>query len=533
MNRRELLQLSVLAPLTASATVSAAAPEPKERPGVPPPFDWAGKSIKQLQAEMKSGNLTSAQLTQAYLKRIETTSALLHAVLEVSPDALRDAEALDKERKEKGARGPLHGIPVLVKDNIEAGEKLQTTAGSLALNGTPPKNDAFAVKKLRDAGAVILGKANLSEWANIRSLKSTSGWSARGGQSRNPYALDRSPTGSSSGSGVAVAADLCTVALGTETNGSIIAPSSVMAVVGMKPTVGLVSRSGVIPIAPSQDTIGPMGRSVEDVATLLSALTAVDPEDAAMKTPGRKAEDDYTKVLERDGLKGKRLGVVRSLFGAGLQHKKVTDAALKELERLGATLVDVELPRLDGAAQMEVLLTELKASLGEYLKKRRPDADVKTLADVIAFNEKNADRELFFFGQDLLVQAQAKGPLTAPAYKKALDAGKKAAGKQGIDAALAKNKLDALVAGAMEPAWLLDPVLGDAVDVVSGYSHAAIAGYPSITVPCGLVGGLPVGLLFFGAAFSEALLLKLAFSYEQSSQARTAPTYAVSATPKF
>lgn len=527
MNRRELLQLSVL-----GAAATAAGQEPREALKAPPPFDWAGKSIKQLQVEMKAGNLTSAQLTQAYVKRIETTNALLHAVLEVSPDALRDAEALDKERREKGPRGPLHGIPVLVKDNIETGEKMQTSAGSLALLGTPPKGDAFVVKKLRDAGAVILGKANLSEWANVRSMKATSGWSPRGGQARNPYALDRSPIGSSSGSGVAVAADLCTVSLGTETNGSIIAPASAMAVVGLKPTVGLVSRAGVIPISPTQDTVGPMGRSVEDVATLLSALTAVDPDDAAMKAPGRKAEEDYTKALDRDGLKGKRLGVVRALFGMGLQHKKVTDAALKELERLGATLVDVTLPPIDEGAQLEVLLTELKASLADYLKKRRPDAAVKTLADVIAFNDKNADREMPFFGQDLFVAAQAKGALTAPAYKKALEAGRRAA-RGGIDAALAKNKLDGLVAGALEPAWLVDPVLGDAVNVVSGSGPAAVAGYPSLTVPCGLVGGLPVGLLFFGAAFSEANLLKLAFSYEQASQARTPPTFAASATPRF
>ncbi|MBL8955061.1 MAG: amidase [Myxococcaceae bacterium] len=527
MNRRELLQLSVL-----GAASSAAGQEPKERPGVPPAFEWAGKSIKQLQAELKSKNLTSAQLTQAYVKRIETTNPLLHAVLEVSAEAVREAEALDRERQDKGARGPLHGIPVLVKDNIETGEKLQTTAGSLALNGTPPKNDAFVVKKLRDAGAVILGKANLSEWANLRSLKSTSGWSARGGQSRNPYALDRSPTGSSSGSGIAIAADLCTVALGTETNGSIIMPASVMGVVGLKPTVGLVSRTGVIPIAPSQDTIGPMGRSVEDVATLLTALTGFDGEDLAMRGAGRKAEDDYTKGLERDGLKGKRLGVVRASFGAGTMHKKVMDGALRELERLGATLVNVELPPIDGGLQLEVLLTEFKASLNEYLKKRRPDAAVKTLADVIAFNEKNTERELHFFGQDLLVAAEAKGPLTAPAYKKALDTIRKAA-RQGIDSVIAKNKLDAFVGGAAEPAWLIDPVLGDSANVAFGGEHAAVAGYPSLTVPCGVVGGLPVGLLFFGAAYSEAALLRLGFAYELAAPAKVAPTYAATATPKF
>jgi amidase len=305
-----------------------------------------------------------------------------------------------------------------------------------------------------------------------------------------------------------------------------------MALVGLKPTVGLVSRTGVIPISHTQDTVGPMGRSVEDVAFTLSAMTAFDQEDLAMRGAGRKVEEDYTKALDRDGLKGKKLGVARALLGKGLLYRKVMDAQLKELERLGATLVDVELPPIDEAAQLEVLLTELKANLGEYFKKRRPDAGFKSLAELIAFNDKNADREMPFFGQDLFVLAETKGALTAPAYKKALDAGKKAA-KGGIDAVMAKNKLDALVTGAMEPAWLLDPVLGDAANVAAGWGHAAIAGYPSITVPCGLVGGLPVGLLFFGGAWSEAMLLKLAYSYEQATQARTAPTYAATATPKF
>ncbi|MBK7861142.1 MAG: amidase [Archangiaceae bacterium] len=531
MNRRELLQLSVF------SVAGAAAAQDKEREKfpVPAPFEWAGKSVKALQAEMKSGQLTSAQLTEGYVKRIEQLKPLLHAVLEVNPDALPTAEALDKERKEKGAaRGPLHGIPVLVKDNIDTGDKLQTTAGSLALVGTPAKSDAFVVKKLRDAGAVILGKANMSEWANIRSTGATSGWSARGGQCRNPFALDRSPIGSSSGSAAALAADLTTLALGTETNGSIICPASATGLVGLKPTVGLVSRSGVIPISPSQDTVGPMGRSVEDVAYLLGALTAFDPEDLAMRGAGRKAEDDYLKALDKDGLKGKRLGVVRAQFAQGVQLARVRDAALKELEKLGATLVDVELPAMDDAAQMEVLLTELKAGLDEYLKKRRPDAQVKSLADVIAFNEKNADREMVFFTQDLLEQAQKKGPLTNPGYKKALEAGRRRARKEGIDAVMVKSRLDALVAGALGPAWLIDPLLGDAsVSGMSGCSTPAIAGYPSLTVPMGLVGGLPVGLLFFGAPFSEALLLKLGYAYEQAAGHRFVPTFAATATPKF
>lgn len=530
MNRRELLQLSVFG---AAGAATAKDSEPSKEK-TPPPFDYANKSIKQLQAEMKSGALTASQLTDAYLKRIELLKPMLHATLETNPDALPIAEALDKERKEKGARGPLHGIPVLVKDNIETGDKLQTTAGSLALVGTPAKSDAFVVKKLRDAGAIILGKANMDEWANIRSMQSTGGWSARGGQGRNPYALDRSPVGSSSGSGIAVAADLCTFALGTETNGSIICPSSAMALVGMKPTVGLVSRTGVIPIAPSQDTIGPMARSVEDVAYALSAMTAFDPEDAGMKGGGRKAEDDYTKALDANGLKGRRLGVVRSLISSRVQVQRVMQTALQELEKLGATLVDVELPAADDGAQMEVLLTELKAALAEYLSKRRPDAAIKSLADVIAFNEKNAEREMPFFGQELLEQAAKKGPLTSPAYKKALEVCRKRSRRDGIDAAVLKNKLDALVTGAMGPTWLIDPLLSDsAVNIATGCAPAAIAGYPSLTVPCGMVGALPVGLLFFSGPYSEALLLKLAYAYEQATQLRVPPTFAATATPRF
>jgi amidase len=522
MNRRELLKLSVAGMATAAAG--------GEAPKAPPPFEHTGKSVKALQAMMKDGALTSAQLCAAYLKRIEALNSTLHAVLEVNPDALPTAEALDKERKDKNAvRGPLHGIPVLLKDNIETGDKMQTTAGSLALMGTPAKNDAFIVKKLRDAGAVILGKSNLSEWANIRSSRATSGWSARGGQGRNPYALDRSPIGSSSGSGIGVAADLCTLAVGTETDGSIVCPSSAMSLVGLKPTVGLVSRAGLIPISHTQDTAGPMGRSVEDVAFLLNALVGQDPDDAATKA--HKPEEDYSK-LDKEALKGKRLGVVRGLMGKGPVMLKVMEAALRELTNLGATLVDVELPPIENDAELEVLLFELKADLNEYLKKRRPDAQVKTLADVIAYNEKNAEREMPFFAQELFVKAQAKGALTSAEYKKALNTCR-TKGKGAVDAALAKNKLDAFVTGAMDPAWLVDPVLGDFGNAAYGGTPAAVAGYPSLSVPAGEVGGLPVGVLFFGPAWSEKLLLGFGAAFEGATQHRRAPTFPATVTPKF
>jgi amidase len=368
----------------------------------------------------------------------------------------------------------------------------------------------------------------------IRSTRATSGWSARGGQGKNPYALDRSPIGSSSGSGIGIAADLCTFAMGTETDGSIVCPASAMSLVGLKPTVGLISRVGLIPISHTQDTAGPMGRTVEDVATVLNALTAQDPDDLAMKAPGRKVAEDYVKGLnEKDFVKGKRIGVVRALFGKGPHVQKLLEAALKDLTTLGAVLVDVELPALEGGEyEIEMMLYELKADLDEYLKKRRPDAQVKNLADIIAFNEKNAEREMPFFAQELFVRAQAKGPLTSGDYKKALDMCRKK-GKGGIDTAIAKNKLDALVTGTMDPPWLIDPVLGDTPSGAFGTSPAAMAGYPSLSVPAGEVGGLPIGLLFFGPAWSEQLLLKLAWAYENATGHRKPPLYAATATPKF
>jgi amidase len=538
MHRRDLLQLgllgsaSALLPAAASAAGSAAIPA----------FKWPEATVRGLRDAMAKGSVTSRGLCEAYLARIDALNLKgpeLRAILELNPDALAIADALDKEQKEKGPRGPLHGIPVVLKDNLDTGDKMQTTAGSLALLGTPAKRDAFVVGRLRDAGAVILAKANLSEWANIRSTRSTSGWSARGGQARNPYALDRSPLGSSSGSAIAVAADLCAVAIGTETDGSVLAPSSVNAIVGMKPTVGLVSRSGIIPISESQDTAGPMARTVEDCALLLNAICAVDPEDAATRVSGRKQAVDYAAGLDPAALNGARLGVVRPLFGKNPFVNALIEKQLSRLTELGAVLVDpiseashvIDVPTAElNDPELEVLLFELKDGLAKYLEKRRPDAKVKSLADVIAFNLANAEKEMPYFNQELFEKAVAKGPLSTPAYVKARDGNRKKA-RGAIDALIAKHKLDALIAPTMDPAWLIDPVLGD-LGTASGYSLAAVAGYPSLTVPAGMVLGLPVGLMFFGAAWSEARLLQLGFAYEQATKHRVPPTFAASVTPR-
>ena len=526
MNRRELLQLGVLG---SAAALTGARAEPK-----PATFAWANASLRSLQEAMASGAVTSRGLCEQYLARIEAMNLKgpeLRAILEVNPDALAIAEALDLERKQKGARGPLHGIPVVLKDNLDTGDKMQTTAGSLALLGAPAKSDAFVVRRLREAGAVVLAKSNLSEWANIRSSRSSSGWSARGGQSRNPYALDRTPVGSSSGSGIAVAADLCAIAVGTETDGSITSPCSAMALVGMKPTVGLISRTGIIPISSTQDTAGPMTRTVEDAAVLLGALAGEDPSDGATRSKGRKAIADYTKGLAPDALKGARLGVVRAMFGKGPGVSGLIKTALDDLTRLGAVLIDpVVIPTSElSEPELEVMLFELKAGLNAYLAAR--DGPVKSLAEVIAFNEKNADFELPWFGQELFEKAQAKGPLTDPAYRKALEGNLKRARAQGIDAAISKHKLDALITTTMDPPHLIDLVLGDHF-TGSGTGPAAVAGYPSLTVPMGNVSGLPMGLLFFGPAWSEATLLRLGFAYEQGTRRRTLPTLASTLTPR-
>ena len=491
-------------------------------------FNVEEKSVAQLQQAMQSGRVTSKKLVELYLARIKAIDKAgpkLNSVIELNPDALDIAEALDKERKEKGPRGPLHGIPVLIKDNIATADRMETTAGSLALVGVKPPRDAFVVAKLRDAGAVILGKTNLSEWANIRSSRSTSGWSARGGLTRNPYALDRNTSGSSSGSGAAIAANLAAIAVGTETDGSITSPSSINGLVGIKPTVGLVSRSGIIPIAHSQDTAGPMTRGVADAAALLTAIAGTDPRDAATADASPRASD-YTKALDRGALKGARIGVVRKNFAANDRIAAVIDGALDVLRAQGATLVDVELPNAGkyDEGELAVLLYELKADLNAYLPEWAPGAPVKTLADVIAFNEKERAKEMPYFAQELFVRAEAKGGLDTPEYRDALANNRKLAGAEGIDKALADNKLDALVAPTGGLAWMTDFLNGDA----SGDSFtqpAAVAGYPHITVPAGQVGGLPCGISFVGPAWSEARLIGYAYAFEQASRARKRPTF--------
>jgi amidase len=484
-------------------------------------------SVDRLQKDMAAGRASSQSLTQASLARIraiDRQGPALHSVLETNPDALRIARELDRERRAGHVRGPLHGIPVLVKDNIDTGDRMMTTAGSLALDGTPAARDAFVIRKLREAGAVVLGKTNLSEWANIRSGKSTSGWSAVGGQVKNPYGAGRNPCGSSSGTGAAIASSLAVVGIGTETDGSIVCPSGVAGLVGLKPTVGLVSRAGIIPISHSQDTAGPMTRSVADAAAVLTAIAGVDPDDDATQAAQGHIAPDYRAFLKADGLKGMRIGIARKkVTGYSPHTDRLFEAAVADLKRLGAEVVD---PADFGSVgdyddeELEVLLYELKADLDAYLAKRN-GVPVKSLADVIAFNDKNADREMRWFGQDLFVKAQAKGPLTDEAYLKAAEKARRLA-RAGIDDVLAAHKLDAIVAPTGGPAWLTDWVNGDAFQGSSS-SPAAVAGYPSITVPMGAVQGLPVGLSFVGPAWSEGLLLKLAYAYEQGTKHRRPP----------
>lgn len=493
-------------------------------------FEFEEAAIAALQERLQAGSLSARRLAEGYLARIEALDrrgpALGH-VIEVNPEALAVAEALDAERKAKGPRGPLHGIPVLLKDNVDTADRNTTTAGSLALEGSIPPRDSFVAERLRAAGAVLLGKANMSEWANIRSNRSTSGWSARGGQTRNPYALDRNPCGSSSGSGGAVAANLCAVAIGTETDGSIVCPSSASGIVGIKPTLGLVSRAGIIPIAHSQDTAGPMARSVRDAAILLGALTGVDARDAATAESRGRAPADYTTSLDPNGLAGARLGVARKLFGFHAAVDRLLEDALAEMKRRGAVLLDpADIPHLGeyDDDELTVLLYELKADLNAYLATLGPGARVRTLEDVIRFNEANADREMPYFGQELFLKAQQKGPLSAPEYRKALAKNRRLSRKEGIDAVMDQHRLDAIVAPTGGPAWLTDLVTGDHFG--GGSSTApAVAGYPNVTVPAGFVFGLPVGISFIGRAWSEPTLIKLAHAFEQATRHRRPPRF--------
>ena len=515
MKRRDFLQTTATGcVVTIASPVSALAfeetlPKPSS---APPAFELDELTISDLQKAMQSGKYSSKQLIEKYSDRIgdiDKKGPALNSVIEMNPDAERIAAELDRERKEKGARGPLHGIPILIKDNIDTADRMMTTAGSLALVGAKPARDAFVAKKLRDAGAVILGKTNLSEWANFRSTKSTSGWSGRGGQTKNAYVLDRNPCGSSSGSGAATAANLCAAAIGTETDGSIVCPSSANSLVGIKPTLGKISGAGIVPIAHSQDTAGPMARTVGDAWALLNSLAVMPPSFQQIK------------------MQGLRLGIARKHFGFNEHVDKVMNDCLAELKKLGCVLVDpADIPtsgKFDDS-EFQVLLYEFKADLNAYLAGLGPGAPVRSLKDVIEFNEKNRDREMPFFGQDIMIKAQEKGPLTTKAYLDLLQKNHLLTRTQGIDFVLKKHGVAALVAPTGGPAWPTDWINGD--HFTGGYSSAsAVAGYPHVTVPAGYVFGLPVGISFFGGANSEHVLLQIAAAFEQATKARKPPRF--------
>ena len=495
-------------------------------------FELEEITIAQLQDGMKSGKFTARSITEMYLSRIaeiDQSGPKINSIIELNPDALSIADQLDQERKSGKIRGALHGIPILIKDNIDTGDKLQTTAGSLALAGSTAPGDAFLVEKLRAAGAIILGKTNLSEWANFRSSKSTSGWSGRGGLTRNPYALDRNTSGSSAGSGAATTANLCAISIGTETDGSIVSPASCNSLVGIKPTLGLVSRAGIIPIAHSQDTAGPMTRTVTDAAILLGAITGIDPRDSATANSRGRFLNDYTKFLDAKGLQGAHIGMVKNYFGFSDRVDKIINEAVAVIKGLGATVIEVELPNKGKYedAEFEVLLFEFKADLNAYLATRGTNSLVKNINDVIAFNEKNRDRELQFFNQDTMIKAANKGDLNSPAYKRALAKAKRMTQAEGIDVVLSKHKLDALVAPTDGIPWLTDFINGDHFS--GGCSTPpAVSGYPHVTVPAGYIYGLPLGVSFFGTAWSEGKLIKYAYAFEQATKHRQPPKFLAS-----
>jgi amidase len=537
MNRRTFVRRSVVGGV-GLASVSVSVPgsvkdisDTSTSANTPPPaFELDELTVADLQSGMASGKYTAHYLTQKYLGRIDEVDKhgpAINSVIELNPDALSIASDLDKERQAKGARGPLHGIPVLIKDNIDTHDRMTTTAGSLALGGSLPLQDSHVAKKLRDAGAVILGKTNLSEWANLRSSHSSSGWSGRGGQTKNPYVLDRNPCGSSSGTGAALAANFAAIGIGTETDGSVVCPANANSLVGIKPTVGLISRAGIIPISHSQDTAGPMCRTVTDAAILLGALSGVDPRDDATKASAGKSFADYGKFLDANGLKGARIGVHRKAFGFSDSVDKLINDCLDIMKRRGATIIDpADIPtqgKFDDS-ELEVLLYEFKADLNLYLASLGPRAPVKSLKEIIDFNEQYRDREMPYFGQDLFIKAQAKGPLTDKVYRDALAKDQRMSRKEGIDFVMDKNKLDALIAPTGGPAWPTDWLNGD--HFAGGYSTAsAVAGYPHITVPAGYVFGLPIGISFFGRAWSEPTLIKFAYAFEQATKSRRPPQF--------
>lgn len=531
MDRKDFLKLGALGgALAGMGAATGCTTEQRGEQATPASFELDEITVDELRRSMATGSRTAESITERYLDRIEEIDRggpAINSVIEQNPQALEIARRRDEEREAGQLRGPLHGIPVLLKDNIETGDRMMTTAGALALMGNVASEDSFIARKLREAGAVILGKANLSEWANFRSTRSSSGWSARGGQTRNPNVLDRNPCGSSSGSAAAVSANLCALAIGTETNGSVVCPSSACGVVGIKPTLGLWSRSGIIPLAHSQDTAGPMGRTVRDAAILLGALTGTDPADPATAQSEGNAHTDYTRFLDPAGLQGMRIGVARNFFGFHTDTDRIMESALEAMDEAGATLVDPANidpeEELEGAGY-DVLLYEFKNDLNDYLETVNPAVEVESLADIIAFNENHREESMPWFGQEILENAQEKGPLSEPAYKEALAKIRRVSRDQGIDATMAEHGLDAIVAPTGGPAWTIDLVNGDHFGGSSS-SPAARAGYPNITVPAGYIHDLPVGLSIFGAPWSEPTLLKIAYAFEQATAARRAPAF--------
>ncbi len=527
-NRRGFLKITAQA--SAVAFVSSTANSRTEASFPINDFELEEITILELQAALKSGKYTARSLVEAYLARIEAVDKngpQVNSVIELNPDALAIADALDKERREKGSRSLLHGIPILIKDNIDTADRMRTSAGSLALGESTPPKDSFVAHQLREAGAVILGKTNLSEWANFRSTHSTSGWSGRGGLTKNPYALDRNPCGSSSGSGVAAAANLCAATIGTETDGSIVCPSNMNSLVGIKPTVGLVSRAGIIPISHTQDTAGPMCRTVADAAIVLGAITGIDSRDPITLQSRGKALTDYTKFLDPNGLKGARLGIVRKSFGFSDAVDILLNESIDAMKRAGAVIVDpANIPHAGeyDASEFEVLLYEFKAGLNTYLATLGAAAPAKSLKDLIAYNNKHQNTEMPYFGQEIFLRAEAKGSLKSPEYLKALAKNIRLSRAEGIDAIMVKHKLDALVAPTGGPPWTTDLVNGD--HFVGGLSTApAVAGYPHITVPAGYIFGLPIGISFVGRAYTETILIKIAYAYEQLTRFRKPPKF--------
>lgn len=529
MQRRDFFKTTAISASALTLTGLSGCTTSTEKSNAQPDFtcfELRETTVAELQQKMESGELTAETVCQSYLERIEMLNPVLRAVIEVNPDAIEIARKLDEERKKGNVRGSLHGIPIMIKDNIDTGDKMQTTAGSLAFEGNLVDEDAFIVNKLRQSGAVLLGKTNLSEWANFRSTNSSSGWSGRGGQVRNPYILDRSPCGSSSGTGAAVAANLCGIGIGTETNGSIVCPSGVNGIVGIKPTLGMWSRRGIIPIAHSQDTAGPMARTVTDAAILLGELAAFDKDDAETHLEKGEIYTDYTQFLKKDGLAGKRIGIASQLIGFNSKVDDLFKTAVQDMRNQGAEIieeVEFEHNRKWGSPSYEVLLYEFKADLNKYIMEH-PKIEARKLQDIIEFNKVNAKREMPWFDQEIFERAAKKGDLTSEEYLKALADSKRFAGKEGIDAAMEKHNLDAIIAQTNGPAWTIDWINGDHFSGGSS-SPAAISGYPNITVPMGFVHGLPVGISFFGKAWSEPKLLEIAFAYEQATKHRKAPEF--------